>query len=1014
MQTEENRNRMWTFILLYILGQNICQATEEYSTQMYYVKLTIDENAIDNITQLIQKPFVYDTNLQVNNLTITTTCQNVSNSTECTCKPGYRWSDSVCKSYQTCCRETCTFPQNSSHMCILNTSVAVNGSLILKGNTYANCLTDKSTIEFQTCNDNLTIQLKSVYSTLTGFDTLTILQYSVGSVIATFQMIIAYGVSPKDLIIKSSTLLNSSLSASLDLVTTGVVTLSMPNNPVYYDSNHSLTCTLQKDLDVIPTWQLNTTNNTFQITNGTGAVLTWTTRSTNIELKRITELWAGTYTCDYFQQLNSTSIRHQASALMDVCLLPKINIFLDPQFPHCKSDSDILTVTTTCQIESSTENYNVTWNTEKILSQLLPKNGSSGVYTVQTYVKCGDRNASPKVSCNFVNRCNQQRTASININIIQENDPFCEAELDWQDTKAGFSAVLQCKGSAGLRTRNCTTGSKWEKEVSACVNQILNNVLQSSIIVDIGLGTKDDNAANVLALFSNVTNNTQSINSFSNMNASVHVLLTLSQKQLNPNESAFKDFLVSSSNLLEKSLGNSWTGDNNENVSLAEKYLKSVEELINVSNITNAPKQTNIQVAVPNCSLPTNCISTVFNISVALNSQDRGNVKMSAFKELEQYFPTNSYLGETPNSHVVSATTERSLGPATVEITFPLLQPRPRNVIMTCVYWNFNTSTWSSDGCDWKGATNEGQCVCRHLSSFAILMSKKPLEITALTEITYAGLSISVLSLTITLVIELIVWSHVVKTNTLYLRHTAHVNISLCLLVADCCFLASSNPREITAIWCVTFVVVKHFCYLSMFFWMLCLSCTLLHQAVYLFHNVSKKNYLRFSLVVGYVCPLLIVVITFLTNNGDEGKYYTSETCWLVYSGLLKGSIYTFVIPVGIIVFVNVFSMLVVIMKLLDHPKNTEKSHEKEKKAALTVMRSVILLTPIFGVTWIFGFAVMLLDLTSGPVAYAANYAFTLLNAFQGLFILLTTCLGDKLTREALLKRLKCKVSALN
>ncbi|GLD47779.1 adhesion G-protein coupled receptor F3-like protein [Lates japonicus] len=99
--------------------------------------------------------------------------------------------------------------------------------------------------------------------------------------------------------------------------------------------------------------------------------------------------------------------------------------------------------------------------------------------------------------------------------------------------------------------------------------------------------------------------------------------------------------------------------------------------------------------------------------------------------------------------------------------------------------------------------------------------------------------------------------------------------------------------------------------------------------------------------------------------------------------------------------------MLVVIMKLLNHPKNADKSQENEKTAAKTVMRSVVLLTPIFGITWVFGFGVTLIDLTYGDLAYAVNYAFTLLNAFQGLFILLTTCLGDKLTREALLKRLR-------
>ncbi|KAL6105276.1 uncharacterized protein ACO6RY_06838 [Pungitius sinensis] len=49
----------------------------------------------------------------------------------------------------------------------------------------------------------------------------------------------------------------------------------------------------------------------------------------------------------------------------------------------------------------------------------------------------------------------------------------------------------------------------------------------------------------------------------------------------------------------------------------------------------------------------------------------------------------------------------------------------------------------------------------------------------------------------------------------------------------------------------------------------------------------------------------------------------------------------------------------------------------------------------------------MLVDLTSGPIAYATHYAFTLLNTFQGLFLLLTICLADKMTREVLLKRLR-------
>ncbi len=332
-----------------------------------------------------------------------------------------------------------------------------------------------------------------------------------------------------------------------------------------------------------------------------------------------------------------------------------------------------------------------------------------------------------------------------------------------------------------------------------------------------------------------------------------------------------------------------------------------------------------------------------------------------------------------------ATTTERKQSESLeVEITFDLLKPRPRNTQLNCMFWDNNNKSWSDYDCKWDGPATEGRCVCRHLSSFAILMSKDPLEVPGIEVITNIGMSVSVLSLVINIAIELTVWSTVVKTNTLYLRHTAHINIAICLLVADCCFLASTNPKNLTATWCQTLVVLKHFCYLSMFFWMLCLSSTLLHQTVFLFHTVSKKNYLRFSLVVGYVCPLLIVAVTLLAyQGGNNHLYFSTETCWLVYAGTLRGSIYAFILPVGTIIFINVFSMVVVIMKLLDHPKNVEASLDKEKKAAKTVMRSVILLTPVFGLTWILGFGVFILDLTSGFFAYAVNYAFTLLNAFQ-------------------------------
>lgn len=437
--------------------------------------------------------------------------------------------------------------------------------------------------------------------------------------------------------------------------------------------------------------------------------------------------------------------------------------------------------------------------------------------------------------------------------------------------------------------------------------------------------------------------------------------------------------------MLENTLENSWTmTSDQENQSLAERYLYSVEHLIQRSNMTSNQKKKNVEVAEQKCLAGLQCSNTVFNVTVHLLGNNSGSLKTAGFQQLEGYLPNNNSEFE-PNSIVISAVPKVEQSDLVgVKIDFPLQKPRPRNVEVRCVSWDNNSRAWSPRGCQWGGPSNAGQCTCRHFSSFAILMSKYPLDVPWISEITYIGLSVSVVSLAVSLVIELVVWRALIKTKTLYLRHTAHINISLCLLVADCCFLVSSKPSDLSLSWCQAMVVLKHFCYLAMFFWMLCLSAMLLHQTIFLFHSVSKAVYMRFSLGLGYGCPLLIVVSTIVSSQGfTEGKYFSRETCWLTHIGLMNGSIYAFVIPSWTIIFVNVFAMLVVIMKLLDQPANMAASSSREKRAALTALRSVVLLTPVFGLTWILGFAVMLVDLTSGPLAYLVHYVFTLLNAFQ-------------------------------
>ncbi|KAJ8353288.1 hypothetical protein SKAU_G00208550 [Synaphobranchus kaupii] len=176
----------------------------------------------------------------------------------------------------------------------------------------------------------------------------------------------------------------------------------------------------------------------------------------------------------------------------------------------------------------------------------------------------------------------------------------------------------------------------------------------------------------------------------------------------------------------------------------------------------------------------------------------------------------------------------------------------------------------------------------------------------------------------------------------------------------------------------------------------------LLHRIIFVFHQVRKKAYLAFSVSLGYVCPTIVVLFSYVYYDNGKVDIYYNESCWLNYNGILKGSIHTFVLPVGVIIFINLFSLVVVISKLL-RPSVSEGDKGDEKDMAKSILKAVVFFTPIFGITWIFGFLTMIVDLSDGEFPMIIHYLFTLLNAFQGLFILLTGCFGEKKVREALL-----------
>lgn len=423
--------------------------------------------------------------------------------------------------------------------------------------------------------------------------------------------------------------------------------------------------------------------------------------------------------------------------------------------------------------------------------------------------------------------------------------------------------------------------------------------------------------------------------------------------------------------------------------SMSSNYLESVEGLVQNIRANNSKGvfSDNVQLSICDILLE-DCNTNLFGVAVNLNSS-QGIMKTMAVKNLAEKLE-NNYKGSKPMSLVVSATLQYS-DSKHVDIKLDFPKEHPGFDSARCVFWNITSHQWSDEGCELAtdGDRNRTVCRCNHLTPFSALMSKTTLILPFLDEITYLGLGVSICALILFLIIEGLVWSAVVKSNLSHFRHTSLVNIAISLLLADLSFLASAFPDKISDTMCLTFTVCKHFFFLTMFCWMLCLSVMLVHQLIFVFNPLRKRVFVFLSCIVGYMVPLLIVGCSYVYYRYTGGEYLKKETCWLTYDGLLRGSIHAFLLPVGIVILTNLFSMCVVIITLT----RTAVPDKTDKDTAKSILKVVLFLTPAFGITWILGFVQLLLGESSSEASIDGttqpgfeifiHYAFTILNTFQ-------------------------------
>ncbi|XP_066108306.1 adhesion G-protein coupled receptor F1 isoform X1 [Saccopteryx bilineata] len=320
-----------------------------------------------------------------------------------------------------------------------------------------------------------------------------------------------------------------------------------------------------------------------------------------------------------------------------------------------------------------------------------------------------------------------------------------------------------------------------------------------------------------------------------------------------------------------------------------------------------------------------------------------------------------------------------------------------------CVFWDVSHLHWNDAGCHLVNETADTViCRCTHLTSFSMLMSPfvPPAIIPVVKWITFVGLGVSIGSLILCLLLEALFWKQVKKNQTSHTRHICMVNIALCLLMADVWFIVAAtvegmaNPSGV----CIAAVFFTHFFYLSLFFWMLALAILLAYRIVLVFHHVAMPLMVAGGFCLGYGCPLVIAVITIAVTEPSNG-YTQKDVCWLNWSDGSK-PLLAFAVPALTVVAVNLAVVFLVLMKLR-RPAVGEGLGQDHKATTLRMGKSLLILTPLLGLTWGFGIGTMV-D-SQNP---AWHVLFALLNAFQGFFIFCFGMLLDSKLRQLLFSKL--------
>ncbi|XP_065917797.1 latrophilin-like protein LAT-2 isoform X3 [Dysidea avara] len=633
----------------------------------------------------------------------------------------------------------------------------------------------------------------------------------------------------------------------------------------------------------------------------------------------------------------------------------------------------------------------------------------------------------------------------------------CQMEQDstwsitWPATLPGEEAMQQCQGNGGAY-RKCLQNVQWgEPDVSECrTPEVVQLEMEAESLLtvdgDVGESVTSETVIDITDELSSILNTSQPIfpndlSSITNI-LDVVILVTVQLNTEEGNDSLVQEVTEDITEVLDilfdeendVSFEQTRNEDRVEIMTTPGERLQDISEQTGRLLSTTLDFSTNetvgtsvvgsrnniaIEVVIPteenlmmmeNIPLP-NATSSAFGkrspmfqvpSAVIMNQMQKEGRRVPIISIIARnsHLPTN--IGVRVESLILSiqiSSDEQprtSLGNETVSITFYIGNVGNSSRFNTrCAFFELSSTTnqsgrFSTDGIIQSDTTNNTfvQCSTTHLTSFAVLVdvSGRNTGTEALSIASYIGCAISIACLTIAVITFFALRKNVFNM----VQHFVHINLSIALLMGLLTFVSGIEAASEYRASCLIVAILLHYFFMAAFSWMLCEGILLFVTLQYVLYKGFFKSQ-KFFFLIGWGLPIPIVAISAAVSHEQYG---INDRCWISEE---KGAIWAFIAPMLLIITVNFFFLAVIIYKVYVSKSNKDKAIQGKKlDIAKAMIMAAIFVTPILGLTWLFG----LLVINEQTVVFA--WIFLVFNSLQGFFILCFYVLRNKKFQNAI------------